>query len=202
MANICLLVEDNQLVYIRKLKSAGEIWNALKNLFERSNLSKKLFLLRKLYRMKLESNSTMQYFIKDTIEIVEKLTYLGEEIKDNHIVAILLCGLPEEYESLITALEAKPEIEKTLNYVKKESSTFNQGYCEEAMKSVNKKRQTIICHYCSKPGHIKKECFKFKADQRENQNKNRIKIIIHIFPQINCHVNKIFMINHPFVLML
>ncbi|UYV72935.1 hypothetical protein LAZ67_10001223 [Cordylochernes scorpioides] len=113
----------------------------------------------------------MQDFIKDTMEIVEKLTDLGKEIKDNHKVAILLCGLPEEYESLITALEARPEI--TLNYSKGkliDESTFNQGYCEQAMKSVNKKRQTIIGRYCSKPGHIKKECFKFKADQHYTSN--------------------------------
>ena len=26
-----------------------------------------------------------------------------------------------------------------------------------------------ICYYCNKSGHVKKECFKFKADQARGQ---------------------------------
>lgn len=42
-ATIGLLIEDNQLVYVRKLDSAKQYWDALKKYHEKSSLSNKVF---------------------------------------------------------------------------------------------------------------------------------------------------------------
>ena len=52
-ATIGLLVEDNQLNLIRKLTTAKETWDALKKYHEKSTLSNKVNLLKKLCGLKL-----------------------------------------------------------------------------------------------------------------------------------------------------
>lgn len=59
----------------------------------------------------------MQHYIRHTLEMVEWLRGIGEEIKDFHVAALWLSGLPGSYETLITALDAHPN-ELTLEYVK------------------------------------------------------------------------------------
>lgn len=47
-----LTVDDNQIIQIKHLENDKDIWEALKAVLQRSGLSSKLFLLRKLYSKK------------------------------------------------------------------------------------------------------------------------------------------------------
>ena len=98
-ATISLMVEDDQLIHIRNKDSARGMWLALQKLHERSNLTSKLYLLRKLYKMRLTKGAVMRSYINQMLEIVEQLRGLGEELKDDHIAALLLCGIPELWNS-------------------------------------------------------------------------------------------------------
>lgn len=62
-AIINLLAEGDQVIHIKHLKTARETWTALENIHERSNLSSKLFLLRKLYSSKLSDAGSMNEHI-------------------------------------------------------------------------------------------------------------------------------------------
>ena len=115
---ISLSVEDNQLVHICNCSSAKEMWRELQKVHERSNLSSKMYLRKKLHKIKLQNNLNMQEYISATLQLVEQLRGVGEEVTDQQVATLLLCGLPDEYETLITALEAREEDELTLEYVK------------------------------------------------------------------------------------
>lgn len=117
-ATIGLLCEDNQLILIRTQQTARGMWLALQSIHERSNLNSKLYLLRKMYGLRLGKTQGMQEHINSMLELVEQLRGLGEKLRDNNVAALLLCSIPESYGSLITALEARPEAELTLEYVK------------------------------------------------------------------------------------
>ena len=60
----------------------------------------------------------MRSYINQMLEIVEQLRGLGEELKDDHVAALLLCGILESYGTLITAPEARSAEELTLELVK------------------------------------------------------------------------------------
>jgi hypothetical protein len=60
----------------------------------------------------------MEQHVTTMQDLVDKLTALGEEIKDHFLVAMLLSSLPETYSTLITALESRPDTELTLGFVK------------------------------------------------------------------------------------
>src|SRR6218665_1208533 len=115
---ISLTVEDNQLVHICNCTSAKDIWKQLQKVHERSNLSSKMYLRKKLYNMRLQDDQNMQEYISAVLRLVEQLRGVGEEESDQQVATLLLCGLPDEYETLITALEARGEDELTLEYVK------------------------------------------------------------------------------------
>lgn len=52
------------------------------------------------------------------LETVDKLRASVEEIKDSHLSALLLCSLSPSYDTLITALEARPENKLTSEFIK------------------------------------------------------------------------------------
>src|SRR6218665_1703579 len=110
---ISLTVEDNQLVHICNCTSAMDMWKQLQKVHERSNLSSKMYLRKKLYKMRLQDDQNMQEYISAVLRLVEQLRGVGEEVSDQKVATLLLCGLPDEYETLITALEARDEDELT-----------------------------------------------------------------------------------------
>lgn len=104
--------------HIKHAKTAKEAWENLKKFHLKSNLSNKVFLMRKLFRMQLINGGNMQEHISSMTDIIEKLKAVGEEIfTDKIIVSLLLSSLPSEYDTLITALETR-EAEVTSEAVK------------------------------------------------------------------------------------
>lgn len=195
---ISLTVEDNQLIYICNCTSAKDMWKELQKVHERSNLSSKMYLRKKLYKTKLQSNQTMQEYISSTLRLVEQLRGVDEEVTDQQMATLLLCGLPNEYDTLTTALEAREEDDLTLEYVKnklvdtykrkKENETDSAEFKTESalystsgkpnyMKSnhgsQHKERDTRSCFICKKLGHLKKDCRVWKArTEQENRQSN------------------------------
>jgi Reverse transcriptase (RNA-dependent DNA polymerase)/gag-polypeptide of LTR copia-type/Integrase core domain/GAG-pre-integrase domain len=186
-STISLSIEDCQIVHIYKCNHAKEMWEELQKVHERANLCNKLYLTRKLYQSKLKDGQDMQNYIRSVLEMVERLHGIGEDINDFHVAALLLSGLPDSYETLITALDARPDDELTLEYVKgklideykrKNETSSNSNKSESALKAFDKgkfknksnqnnsnntKQETRECFVCKKPGHLKKDCRVWKA---------------------------------------
>ena len=180
-ATICLLVEDNQIENIREQKTAKDIWNKLKTIHERDNLTSKLYLLRKLYSIKYKEGTPMQEHITKILEIVSKLRAVKEEIKDTHIGALILCSLPNSYESLITALEAWPEKELSLELIKnkvldeanRRSERKQNQNSDEAIAFKTSRNRNKYCTYCRRNNHETSECrFKKKNELNFEQSSN------------------------------
>ena len=94
------------------------MWEELQKVYERVNLCNKLYLVRKLYQSKLQDSQDMQSYVRSILEMVERLQGIGEDINDFCVAAVLLISLSDSYETLITALDARPNDELTLEYVK------------------------------------------------------------------------------------
>lgn len=176
-ATISLSIDDNQIVHICKCANAKEMWDELQKIHERNNLSNKLYLLRKLYQSKLEEK-TMSEYIKNILELVERLRGIGETIKDFHVAALLLGGLPDTYSTLVTALDARPDDELTLEYVKgklidefnrKKENSSEVALNTNKFKNFNRNKEKRECNYCHRKGHLKKDCYFLRKDSKKNQ---------------------------------
>lgn len=62
---------------------------------------------------------------------------MGEEIAESHIVALLLGSLPHSYDPLVIALEARPEDDLTLEFIKKKLTDEFRYRCENRGTSSN-----------------------------------------------------------------
>lgn len=60
----------------------------------------------------------MDEHISEMLGLVADLRAMGEEMKEALIVAMILGSLPEEYDSLVTALEVRPKEELTIMTIK------------------------------------------------------------------------------------
>lgn len=117
--------------------------------------------------MRLEEGRHMCDQVIAMLEITEQLRTIGEDIKDNRTVALLLCSLPETYTALIKALETRPEQELTLEYVKgkliyeydrRKENTHHDDKALKMYKDTKQNKESGACFCYKRTGHLKKDC--------------------------------------------
>eukprot|EP00795_Rhopilema_esculentum_P004463 gene4463-20707_t len=190
LATVCLSVETSLQIYVRSAKNAKEAWDNLEQHFERKSLSQKIFYRRKLYSARMGKGAKMIDHINYIKTLAEHLEAVDDEIAEKDLVIILISSLPEEYNYLITALETIAEEKLSWNYVRDRLiheydkmqggsegtvSTPKAEACQDALftkklteyKKINNCKK-FQCHYCKKPGHFARDCFKKKADAKNN----------------------------------
>jgi hypothetical protein len=118
----------------------------------------------------------MSEYIKKMTEIFEELAVIAEPVSDEDKVVCLLAGLPESYDVLVTALEngsdTVPALEMvTERLLREEQKLKDREEADDGKKLlVAKGKKQVICHYCKRPGHFKKDCFDFLRAQSSKKN--------------------------------
>lgn len=174
LALIGLCVEDGQLVHIRTKQTAKEAWDSLRGYHERNTLCNKVTLMRKICGLKLTEKGNVETHLSELTNSFQKLVDLGENQLDEHWkVAITLSSLPSSYDSLVEALEARPDADLTLSLVHSKlierakrqenngNSSSNEHNGDTVLKTAERKLN-VICFFCKKGGHVKKDCVKHK----------------------------------------
>lgn len=180
---LSLSVDTSLFVHITKCDSALAIWKVLKSLYEDKGLTRRVGLLKTLINTRLEDCDNMQAYVDKIVELSNKLAGIGFTITDEWSGVIMLAGLTETYRPLIMGIEASVKditadaiISKLLDAEpdKKSSSNafFYKNKGQKGQNHGNKVNKDITCHYCSKPGHFKKDCRKRKRDNPEWEAKN------------------------------
>ena len=121
----------------------------------------------------------------------EHLEAVDDFVQEKDLMIILISSLPEEYNYLITALETIGEEKLTWEYVRdrlmheadkmekskhlpdnitKSDHTGNALFTKKQDK--RKASEKKICHYCKKPGHFARDCYKKKADSKRGQERH------------------------------
>jgi hypothetical protein len=183
-AAIGLAIEKTQIPIIKKTKTSKDAWEALQTYHRKSSLTNKVRLLKKVCQTRLKNKEEMESHLFGMEKIFDQLADLGMDLEEVFRVAIILASLPDSYDTLVTALEARDEKDLTLSYVKSklldESSKNLQdsdSVQEKAFKIQGSRDQSkIICNYCKKEGHIKRNCFKLKnktSSEENNQQNSR-----------------------------
>ena len=111
-------MEDNQLHLIKKQATAREINFALQKYHEKLTLSNKVNLLKKICGLRLTESGNMETHLAQMEGLIDQLSSLGETLAEHLIVAFFLSSLPDNYGTLITALETRPETDLTQELVK------------------------------------------------------------------------------------
>ena len=131
----------------------------MKSCHERSTLT------NKVCRMQMCDNGNMEDHINVMMDIVDQLEALGEKLKNDLVVTLLLCSLQDSYDNLITALESRKDEYITLEMVKAKliSEYIRRTEIEGATSSIEgvlkaSRKTTVICYKCNKSGHFQRNC--------------------------------------------
>ncbi len=108
--------------------------------------------------------------MKDLIQLAKTYKNLIDNpISDEDKVVHLLTSLPDSFNVLVTALEANsdsvPSLENVVERLLHEEQKMKDKESLDDERKVftvrAKPRRGVTCYYCKKPGHFKKDCWKF-----------------------------------------
>lgn len=162
-----MLVEDSQLIHIIEAVTSKETWTILADYNQKSSLSRKVYLRKRLFKLSLSENGNMEEHIVEFLSIKNQLAAIGKKFEDDDLAAMLLSSLPDSYSTLVTTLENRPEKEITLEFVKgklieeyrRRGEKLEEGGVEMAMKVQTRLNKSAIeCFWCHQKGHFKREC--------------------------------------------
>lgn len=167
-ARICLGVRPVCYQYVREVSTAKEAWCKLKEVFEDKGLYRRVLLLRRLHRAEYNNYSNMTEYIESVMTLVQQLADIGCKIDDGEVAEMLLSGLPQDYDVLVSGLETacithtlSTELVRTrlLQEEFRKNSADNAIVASSNQAYYSKKnKSSVICKYCNRAGHIKSKC--------------------------------------------
>ena len=105
-------LRDQLVPHIAKLKTAREMFNALKRLFENSSTSRVLALRQQLQNTKMARGDSVASFFMKIYDLRDRLGTMGEIIADWELVMIALNGLPVHWEPFIQSVSGRSKLPK------------------------------------------------------------------------------------------
>lgn len=143
---IVLSVENTELVHIHGVDGGLNVWKALKAAHMQSSLSAKIRVMKKMFRLRLLRGESMVEHLQKLFGYVNELADLGQGLDKGMSVSVVLASLNEEYDSIITALEAWDESRLTLEAVRaklieeweKKKSDGRRNEKERALPAMNR----------------------------------------------------------------
>ena len=182
LALIGLSVQDHHQSTLAKCTTASEAWLALQAVYSAKSNARRLQLKRELHNIKLVAGEPLTKYVSRAKELRDQLLAAGHDVSDEDLAWSTLAGLPGEYDTLVTMLEAsddKPDIDKMLTkllaveqrLVRKDESDGTAFYANKPHKKNvhNKTRPTAKeCWYCNRPGHFQADCRKKKRDEAQS----------------------------------
>ena len=114
----CISEEKKCKSILVQCRRAKEMYDSLKEVFERKSVASQLYLRKKLMTMKLEETDDMSDHFLFFDKTVRQLKAIGTKLENLDIVCFLLLSLPKSYESLVTALETLEPDTLTIDFVK------------------------------------------------------------------------------------
>lgn len=118
MATIVLLVENSQLVHIRKHRTAKEMWDALKSYHERGAGNNSVQIIKEICTGRLEEGGNMEKHINWLTDCFQKLDDLDEEkLSERWKIGLLFGQLPRSYDTIVTALSTQSAKDLTIKNV-------------------------------------------------------------------------------------
>lgn len=182
LAKICLMIKPIAYTHVRSAKTAKEAWDNLQKAYEDQGLSRRLSLIRRLVRIRLENYSTMEAYVNETLSIAQKLADMAQPVDDEFLGVIMLSGLTSEYDPMVMAIE-NSNVKITSDFVKArlmqddKYGKDNKEKHETALFSKKKfqTKKNIKCFKCGLSGHYKNQCKKPDAEESRHKSQTETK---------------------------
>lgn len=179
LSELTLILDENIYSYISDATTTKQAWIKLEKAFEDSGLSRKVVLLKQLVKMTLDECESVQDYVNQMVTTCLKVGKAGLKIEDEILASLMLAGLPEQYMSLVMAIEnASTKLTsdgvKTLllQDTRLNHNNNNGGGFAYAAKAKSHGTFKFNCRRCGKIGHMAKDCLD-KQNDRGNYGHKR-----------------------------
>jgi hypothetical protein len=113
------LVDDNVLNHIIDETRAHTLWQKLEELYARKEGAKKMFLIKKLMRLRYKEDTPISHHVNEFQGIINQLSSMGITFEDKVRALLLLGSLPDTWETFkVTMCNSTPNGVVTWNLVK------------------------------------------------------------------------------------
>ena len=99
-----MCLSDSVLLKVSGEDSAIKLWEKLGSLYQSKSLVNKLFLQKKLFRLRMDENDTVTNHLKVYNTMVSQITYVGIRMVEEDKYITLLCSFPNSWDNLIVAI--------------------------------------------------------------------------------------------------
>ncbi|GLJ29753.1 hypothetical protein SUGI_0587340 [Cryptomeria japonica] len=191
---IRLCLADSVLINVHEENSAKKLWTKLGEMYQVKSLLNKIFLRKKLYSLKMEEGGRIADHLEAFNMLVAQLVSVGVKMDEEEKCQILLCSLPNSWDSLVMAIGSTSIVLKSEDMVgallgeemrrkvsisskealtvrgrPKEKGKMNEKRDKSKSKGRSKSpgKSKVICWNCGKPGHIHKDCKEEKKKKKK-----------------------------------
>ena len=185
IAAIGLNVKEHHLSTVNDAASAEALWTTLQQGYQARTLPRMLQLRQQLTTLKKVPGEAVPKYIARAKELWRDLVACGANISEQDVVVAVLAGLPKEYETLVTVLEANNQaltldsllprllvVENRLGRAEEETKALlttrhqardfkkgkGQGRDKSWSKGNGQGKTKGKCWGCGQPGHHRSEC--------------------------------------------
>lgn len=177
-----------------KISDIATMWNIiLRESFGDTKAAKSrntAHLLRELYTKSQKQNEDIRKYATEYKEMRQRMINIGGKIQDECVEAMaFILSLESSYDSLKNHARNLNEPIKSMDEAismaiewmverKNDTSEDNNVMLATNKDIDKKKRRDIICHYCKKKGHIKRNCHLFIKTRNKNDDSNVAAIML------------------------
>lgn len=111
---ISLSCDRNQVVYLRQCKTGKEAWDALKSQHQQETVGAQIRIMKQLFSWKLPANGSMRDHLNKLYGLLDKLGEMDAKLSTKVSISVVLASLNDDYDNLVTAIEAWDEDRLTL----------------------------------------------------------------------------------------
>lgn len=115
-AIIGLSLSDDHLEQVQHAETAKEMWKLICDIFEKHTLLNKLSARRRFYTASMNEGEKVLAFAARIRQLAATLKSMGVKIDDQEMAMAFLCGLPDRFDGLISALDALADDSKTFTF--------------------------------------------------------------------------------------
>jgi hypothetical protein len=161
-------VSDMLIHFMTSSMTAANAWLILEDLNLSNSYSRIRGLIKSVTRLSLQRREVINDYIGRAMALQLALRMANEPVSEMIMVTAILGGLPREYSTIVTTLEAE-DSPLTISSVQAKLCAMEQTIRDNRITFPDATALLagrIVCEYCQKPGHAADRCWTKDPTQR------------------------------------